>query len=383
MEKLRLEPSKIGRVDVGTETIQDKAKSIKTYLMQLFPSEVTDISGADHLNACYGGIAALLDAVSWIESAEWDGRLALVVAADIAVYEKGPARPTGGAGAVAILIGPKAPLVIERRTAAHFSQHSFDFYKPHPHSEYPKVNGPESISCFFKSLDACYNLHLTKIQSKYGLSDKINLDHFDFFVFHSPYGKLVQKSLGRLLFNDFLRESASHPIFEQFRDAVPETTYLNRELDQAILSHSQGHYARMTLPTRLIPDKIGNCYTASIFMGLASLISSIKEQDIYHHSRKRIGMFAYGSGLTATMFSILINGSLENVSDPLSLITSRLEERIQYTPEHFSRVLSQRQQLYLSHGPHLFDPNPDSLWPGTYYLDHIDEYQRRYYFKSQ
>lgn len=47
------------------------------------------------------------------------GRYALVVAADIAVYDKGDnenasARPTGGAGAVAMLIGPYAPLIIER-----------------------------------------------------------------------------------------------------------------------------------------------------------------------------------------------------------------------------------------------------------------------------
>ena len=38
----------------------------------------------------------------------------MVVAADIAVYASGNARPTGGAGAVAMLVGPDAPLVIER-----------------------------------------------------------------------------------------------------------------------------------------------------------------------------------------------------------------------------------------------------------------------------
>ena len=37
-----------------------------------------------------------------------------MVAADIAVYAKGNARPTGGAGAVAMLVGPNAPLVIDR-----------------------------------------------------------------------------------------------------------------------------------------------------------------------------------------------------------------------------------------------------------------------------
>ena len=42
------------------------------------------------------------------------GRFALVVAADIAVYASGNARPTGGVGAVAMLIGPDAPIKFER-----------------------------------------------------------------------------------------------------------------------------------------------------------------------------------------------------------------------------------------------------------------------------
>ena len=37
-----------------------------------------------------------------------------MVAADIAVYAAGSARSTGGAGAVAMLVGPNAPLVMER-----------------------------------------------------------------------------------------------------------------------------------------------------------------------------------------------------------------------------------------------------------------------------
>ena len=32
---------------------------------------------------------------------------------DIAVYKKGPARPTGGAGCIALLVGPNAPITVE------------------------------------------------------------------------------------------------------------------------------------------------------------------------------------------------------------------------------------------------------------------------------
>ena len=44
----------------------------------------------------------------------WDGRYGIVVAADLAVYEDGPARATGGAGAVALLIGPNGKITFSR-----------------------------------------------------------------------------------------------------------------------------------------------------------------------------------------------------------------------------------------------------------------------------
>lgn len=45
----------------------------------------SDVEGVDSTNACYGGTAALLNCLHWIDSSSWDGRYALVVAADSAV----------------------------------------------------------------------------------------------------------------------------------------------------------------------------------------------------------------------------------------------------------------------------------------------------------
>jgi hydroxymethylglutaryl-CoA synthase len=150
-------------VEVGTETLIDKSKSVKTELMRLFsPSGNTDIGnyinsllsllslppssfllslfslpiclteGCDTINACYGGTSAFFNACNWMSSPDWelDGRYALVVSGDIAVYEKGPARPTGGCGAVALLIGPNAPLRLEHGLKASHSESAYDFYKP-------------------------------------------------------------------------------------------------------------------------------------------------------------------------------------------------------------------------------------------------------------
>ena len=230
MENYGIEPREIGRLDVGTETLIDKSKSIKSMLMRLFEeSGNTDVEGVDNVNACFGGTAALFNAINWIESSYWDGRFACVVMGDIAVYEKGNARPTGGAGAVALLVGPNAPLVFERGLRSTHISHAYDFYKPVMDSEYPIVDGKLSVVCYLNALDKCYLMYKKKFRSaaeNNRLSDMNNnnkkvlgeeedshqasreqrfgLHKASAFLFHSPYCKLVQKSFARLLWNDYL-----------------------------------------------------------------------------------------------------------------------------------------------------------------------------------
>ena len=81
--------------------------------IQLHSALECPLQGVDNVNACYGGTAALYNAVHWIESRAWDGRFAIVVASDEAVYPKGPARPSGGAGAVAFLVGTAAAFYLQ------------------------------------------------------------------------------------------------------------------------------------------------------------------------------------------------------------------------------------------------------------------------------
>lgn len=177
-----------------------------------------DVEGVDSVNACFGGTSAIFNAVNWIESSYWDGRYAAVVMGDLALYAKGNARPTGGAGAIAMLIGPNAPLVFERGLRSTYISHSYDFYKPVLDSEYPIVDGKLSISCYLNALDQCYNLYKSKFRKRYGNdfnnntskqqpnSQGFDLNSADAFLFHSPYCKLVQKSFARLFWNDYLEK---------------------------------------------------------------------------------------------------------------------------------------------------------------------------------
>lgn len=62
------------------------------------------------------------------------------------------------------------------------------------------MDGKLSIQCYLSSLDKCYKRFADKAKLKN--SETVSLDSFDGLVFHSPYCKLVQKSLARLLLND-------------------------------------------------------------------------------------------------------------------------------------------------------------------------------------
>lgn len=79
MERNSLNPMDIGRLEVGTETLIDKSKSVKSVLMQLFEeSGNSSIEGVDTTNACYGGTQALFNSLAWVESSAWDGELVLI-----------------------------------------------------------------------------------------------------------------------------------------------------------------------------------------------------------------------------------------------------------------------------------------------------------------
>lgn len=380
MERNNIKYTEIGRLEVGTETIVDKSKSVKSVLMQLFePHGVTDIEGIDTTNACYGGTAALFNAISWVESSAWNGRYALVIAADIAVYAQGSARPTGGAGAVAMLIAPNAPLVFDRHVRGTYMKHAYDFYKPDLASEYPLVDGKLSIQCYLSALDNCYQSYCKKAESLG--KNAVNLSSFDAIVFHSPYCKLVQKSVGRLAFNDFKRSPDDYLGLEKFKDSKLEETYFDRDVEKAFMVNSQEVFENKTKPSLLAANQVGNMYTASLYGGLVSLLIS---KDVAALAGNKIALFSYGSGLASTMFSITVssdageNSPLNKLVSKLSHIKPMLAARKCVSPEKFTAMLSLREKNGHK-APFEPEGDIDHLFPGTYYLTKVDEMHRRYY----
>jgi len=345
--------------------------------MDLFGSN-SNMEGCTSMNACYGGTAALLNSVAWVESSAWDGRYALVVCGDIAVYAEGPARPTGGCGAVAMLIGPDAPLPISAKRYTH-AEHVYDFYKPNLDSEYALVDGHLSNTVYLRSLDVTYN-GLMQVTGKRSVAD------FDYLLFHSPYNKLVAKAVGRCLYNDFVRSSDEVPaeLAEALApwkpDAVPpSSTYADRGLDKALKQASASTYKEKCAPGAYLSKQIGNSYTGALYVNIAALLYTQRAA----LEGKTAFCFSYGSGAVATTFSITARPTsdprftCEAIGEALDL-DARLAQRTSSTPAEFAAALTLREETH-SLAPYAPSEPLESVSPGAYYVESVDEYHHRVY----
>lgn len=348
LKKYSIDPKSIGRLEVGTETLLDKSKSVKSVLMQLFQEHGnTNIEGVDTVNACYGGTNALFNAINWVESSAWDGRDAIVCAGDIALYKKGNARPTGGAGCVAMLIGPDAPLAFEPGKRGSFMLHAYDFYKPDLTSEYPVVDGHFSVSCYTQAVDACYKAYNEReaaLQSR-GLSNGVHeegketipLDRFDHVLFHSPTCKLVAKSYARLMYNDF-RASPEDPVFEsvpqELRGLSYEQSLNDKNVEKMFMGLSKKRFQIRVQPGIQVPTMCGNMYTASVYGSLVALLSNVASEQL---QGKRVGIFSYGSGLASSLFSLKVVGDVSSLAQKVNL-HQRLDARRTVAPEIYDEV---------------------------------------------
>eukprot|EP00467_Chlorarachnion_reptans_P009119 CAMPEP_0114496950 /NCGR_PEP_ID=MMETSP0109-20121206/6048_1 /TAXON_ID=29199 /ORGANISM="Chlorarachnion reptans, Strain CCCM449" /LENGTH=476 /DNA_ID=CAMNT_0001674267 /DNA_START=51 /DNA_END=1481 /DNA_ORIENTATION=+ len=377
IERTGINPLDVGRLEVGTETLVDKSKSTKTSLMRLF-GENSDIEGVDTINACYGGTNALFNCLNWMSSSAWDGRYAIVVTGDIAVYEPGPARCTGGAGVVAMLVGPDAPVEIDiTAPRATHMEDVYDFYKPDLNSEYPKVDGHLSNACYLRALDRCFATLARKTEAR--TKTAFNINDFDHFLFHQPYAKLVQKSHARLLFNQHKLSKNVDPRLDDFVALAEEETYGNRDLDKLIAGIGAQDYKEKVFPGTYLCRQVGNMYTGSLYAALVSLVSEYREK----LDGQNALMFSYGSGLAATMFQAKFNQqsqvTLDTLADQADL-KNLISERVIAKPEEYSETLELREKTY-GQFP-ISVEKPRNVRQGAFFLAGVDNLGRREYNRA-
>ena len=385
IKKNNISLNQISRIEVGTETLIDKSKSIKTHLMDLFKdSSNNDIEGVTVINACYGGISALLNSFNWLFSKYYDKRYAIVICGDIASYSKGPARPTGGAGTIGVLLGSGGCIFLEKIRAS-FMKNVYDFYKPNPISEYPTVDGHHSLDCY---LDALYNCLYNYINKKGTINYKEDL-----FGFHCPYSKLVEKAFYQLkcfqIYYDYNNNINSSDNFYANKNISPEIKKelienegkfwkLPKNIQEGIKNIFQSEFKLKIEPGLFLCKQLGNLYTGSIFGFLISLLLnySNKMQSLIG---TRIFLFSYGSGLASTLLVLDIdNEKYKKIINNNKDIFQRLKQRIKLTPFLYESIMLKKEKLYLKND-YLTQGKIEDLFPGSFYLYKVDNLWKRYY----
>ncbi|RLN90202.1 hypothetical protein BBJ28_00001869 [Nothophytophthora sp. Chile5] len=215
------------------------------------------------------------------------------------------------------------------------------------------------------------------------------LNAVDFAVFHSPYNKLVQKSFARMLFLDSRRQcdaaaEAKFASLAKWKSVALDETLNDRELDLAARGVAKEDFKRMVAPSCSTSQQLGNCYTAAVYVNLATLVDA-RAKDLAQGAR--VLLFSYGSGSLASMFELQAREptasakgkfSLEKMAEVLDL-TNRLGHRNKKTPEEYTARMALRQKSYGAHAGSELTQSIASIAVGDYYLTEIDAMGRRFY----
>lgn len=251
----------------ATESGIDQSKAAGVYvhgLLEMAPRCRT----IELKQACYSGTAAIQLAIGFV--ARNPTKKALVIASDVARYELGsPGEATQGCGAVAMVISANPRILAIDPESGYHTEDVMDFWRPNYRSE-ALVDGKYSTMVYIHALLESWR--------QYAELSGRSLSDIDRFCYHIPFTKMAEKAHQKLC-----------------RKCGME---MDREMMQAMLDESL-EYSRIT----------GNCYSGSMYVGLASLLDHAKE-DL---AGKRVGFYSYGSGCVGEFFSGVVEAGYRDV----------------------------------------------------------------------
>jgi hydroxymethylglutaryl-CoA synthase len=255
------DPTRLGLLAVGSESALDMSRPLSAWV-----ADALGLRGAvrsyEVKHACYGGTLALRQAFEWRLAGVAQGRAALVIAADVALYAEGdPGEPTQGAGAVAMVVD--RPEVAALATASYpYSEPAFDFWRPVGEA-FPRVDGKFSLDCYKRAAARCF-------AGLVGEGDaRATLAELQALCFHVPFPKMVKKAVVEVGESFGWAPAEAEALF---RDKVEPTMGWNR--------------------------RTGNAYTASLWISVAEALAGRAEGE-------RLAAFSYGSGFGSELFELV------------------------------------------------------------------------------
>lgn len=299
----------IDMVIVGTESSTDFSKSAAVTIHKLL--DIQPFARSFEIkHACYGGTAALQQARDYV--AAHPDRKVLVIAADIAKYGlHSGGEPTQGCGAVAMLVAKNPHLLAFNNDSVFYSEDVYDFWRPAGH-DYPLVDGHLSNQIYIDSF--------TRIWEQNKKVNQTASSDYAALTFHLPYTKMGRKAL--------------RAIFPEMSET--EQQRLEARYEEAII------YSR----------QVGNLYTGSLYLGLASLLDNSKLV-----AGERIGLFSYGSGAVSEFFSMTLMDDYQqylSIEENQSLLSKRKRLSIAEYEEMFAEKLPTDRKTYTFSDPTKF-----------------------------
>lgn len=126
------------------------------------------------------------------------------------------------------------------------------------------------------------------------------------------------------MYNDFI-DNPSSPSYSSIPAADVETllavplqkSYSDKAIEKTFIGLSKTHYAKHVEPSMQCAQRCGNMYTASLYGGLASLLSTVPPETL---AGKRIAMFAFGSGCASSYWAIKVKGDVTEIQTKMDLV---------------------------------------------------------------
>lgn len=338
-----IDPARVGYLAFGTETSTDNSAGavilrgmVDRALEQLgLPRLSRSLEVPEFKHACLGGVYAMKGAARY-HALDGADRLSIVVCADIAEYERGSTgEQTQGAGAIALLIEPRARL-LELDLAHSGSASDYrgpDFRKPHARHfvetyaknkprlhDYPVFSGKYSTFAYVEETIRAFDDMVRKL----GVSPLDALRNPEAIFFHRPYHHMPIQAAAYLYLRALLESPPENPLLQTLcketgttRDAVDAEARSNPDLFARVVAGSaeldpfpvtsqvvgalrktdefKSFVAnKMSLGSRGAAD-LGNLYTAALPAWIAAGLEEAVAKNI-DLSEKRLLALGYGSG---------------------------------------------------------------------------------------
>lgn len=265
-----IDPASIEMLLFATESGIDQSKSAGIYVHHLLGlSERCRV--IELKQACYSATLALQLALPFLR--QYPDKKVLLIASDEARYGLGtPGESSQGCGAVAMVLSANPRIIAFEPEYGVVTENVMDFWRPN-YSEEAFVEGKYSSKLYLTMLEKSW-------QQYHAWSGRGFLDH-DYYCYHTPVPRLVEKAHQQLAKINGLEKLTEEQL----------VSHIGYSLD----------YSR----------KIGNSYTASLYVGLIALLDLAEE----NLADKRIGFYSYGSGCMAEYFSGVIQPGYRDVLD--------------------------------------------------------------------